>query len=779
MALRGLHLSFSPMRVRLPELILIGAAVATLFLWPIPWTTTPDGVLHLQRTRALAEAFQAGIFYPRLFPDFAFGYGYPVFNYYAPLSYYPAALLHWWGAPLAPAVLIGLALFSALAGWAAYHFFRGWAAPSVAFVGALLYLLLPYRLYDLFSRGALPEFVAFTWLPIIGLGLHQLLQQTAASLSIRTLVQSKNFVLAVLGWSALILTHNLSALLVLMAIGLALPFFLLPAIWKGVGKRKRGLLRVLALGLPILLGAGLAAFYVLPALLEITWVGIGQGQNTAGYANHFATLPTLFTWSFPYPYPVAAAPTVPVTGAVVVVLFGLLLLCLDPRAGRLRPAALLVLFISTCVLLLLTSLSRPLWDVTALVMGKLLFPWRWQMILGFATVWGLALMLQWLRESYFQRSRTGFVVLLGALLTLLAFHALGDLPRADTAVTPALLTRNAMWEFDAAVGQIGTAWLGEFTPKWVQEQRWAISRAPTDVATTNQPPILHAVADPGRAALAAPITPQLTPVRDGYLTAHFAVDFATPTRLIFHTFFWPAWRLAVDGHALSSFPVTNLGLLAVDVPAGQHLLTRRWQPTAAAITGWLITGLTWGLLLLLVLSARHSRRQLVSGWLLLGLLPVVGLLWPPQTVAPTVIGAAFGAPPTGPVEVRLEAVSAAPVRVGTPASVDLYWFIVDPQRPLTAFVHLLGADGQVVAQHDGPLAGDYTPFERWLPGLVVKRQHLVPLPADLPPGLYDLMAGVYLASDANTVLMPLRVDSQPGEQGSHRIRIGKIEVIPE
>ena len=53
-----------------------------------------DGLLHLYRVVALAAALQQGAIFPRWLPDLAFGYGFPLFVYYAPLAYYLTTLLH-------------------------------------------------------------------------------------------------------------------------------------------------------------------------------------------------------------------------------------------------------------------------------------------------------------------------------------------------------------------------------------------------------------------------------------------------------------------------------------------------------------------------------------------------------------------------------------------------------------------------------------------------------------------------------------------------------------
>ena len=52
------------------------------------------------------KAFQDGILYPRWAPDFAFGYGYPFFNIYGPLSSYVGELFLWLGFDYVGAVKI-------------------------------------------------------------------------------------------------------------------------------------------------------------------------------------------------------------------------------------------------------------------------------------------------------------------------------------------------------------------------------------------------------------------------------------------------------------------------------------------------------------------------------------------------------------------------------------------------------------------------------------------------------------------------------------------------
>jgi len=74
----------------------------------------------------------------------------------------------------------------------------------------------------------------------------------------------------------------------------------------------------------------------------------------------------------------------------------------------------------------------------------------------------------------------------------------------------------------------------------------------------------------------------------------------------------------------------------------------------------------------------------------------------------------------------------------------LYWqALAQPPSDFTVFVHLRKVNGDTVAQIDRlPVNGDY-PTSVWSAGEIVPDAITLPLPADLPPGKYTLVAGMY------------------------------------
>ena len=71
-----------------------------------------------------------------------------------------------------------------------------------------------------------------------------------------------------------------------------------------------------------------------------------------------------------------------------------------------------------------------------------------------------------------------------------------------------------------------------------------------------------------------------------------------------------------------------------------------------------------------------------------------------------------------------------------------YWRVeTPPPTPLKVFVHLVGESRSPVAQDDG--LG--SPSRGWVTGDLLVQKHVLPLPADLSPGLYKLQLGLYNA----------------------------------
>ncbi len=131
-------------------------------------------------------------------------------------------------------------------------------------------------------------------------------------------------------------------------------------------------------------------------------------------------------------------------------------------------------------------------------------------------------------------------------------------------------------------------------------------------------------------------------------------------------------------------------------------------------------------------------------------------LWP-------VTGPAVQGEPEYPLQGRLEGALALTGYARSPRSprpeqdleVSLYWQVLQPlAREYHSFVHLVDGEDGIVAQSDHRPGGVYYPTTLWRPGERLRDEHTLLVPADTPPSVYRLLAGMY-ALEGDGSLEPL------------------------
>ncbi len=96
---------------------------------------------------------------------------------------------------------------------------------------------------------------------------------------------------------------------------------------------------------------------------------------------------------------------------------------------------------------------------------------------------------------------------------------------------------------------------------------------------------------------------------------------------------------------------------------------------------------------------------------------------------------------------------------GDALTLTLYWQAqAEPSRAYTVFVHLYGADGQILAQHDGPPCAGRCPSHAWIAGEIVTDLHVLSLPegseACATSGGCSLGVGMYALPTLTRLAIP-------------------------
>lgn len=123
-------------------------------------------------------------------------------------------------------------------------------------------------------------------------------------------------------------------------------------------------------------------------------------------------------------------------------------------------------------------------------------------------------------------------------------------------------------------------------------------------------------------------------------------------------------------------------------------------------------------------------------------------------------------------QVRLAAyhVPEGAVAPGEDLSVAMFWEAMSPMaRDYTIFLHLTDATGHVLAQKDGPPGNQAPPTSHWLPGETMAERRTVAIPADMPPGRYQLRAGVYSLASGQRLIT---------DSGQDYVLLTEIDVHP-
>jgi mannosyltransferase len=112
---------------------------------------------------------------------------------------------------------------------------------------------------------------------------------------------------------------------------------------------------------------------------------------------------------------------------------------------------------------------------------------------------------------------------------------------------------------------------------------------------------------------------------------------------------------------------------------------------------------------------------------------------------------------------------------GGTIEVTLYWRGKGAtDRSYKVFTHLGDGRNPPLAQHDGPPGGGCCPTDTWIEGEVVVDQHVISLPADMPPGNYELLVGMY--HESSDQRLPV-FDSQGYELKGQQAAIAEVSII--
>ncbi len=730
-------------------------------LMSLPPTRSADGLLHLYRLVELEALWRNGILFARWLPDLAFGYGMPLFNYYAPLVYYLTTPLYSLGVPATLALNVSLAAALYVGAVGVFFFTRAVFSEIAregeigALVAAVAFLYSPYLLFNALERGNLAEEWALAFAPLAFWRLFVLSRTPNA----------RNWVLVVICAVAVLLSHNVTGFLFT-------PFFVGFAFISGFSQAREGewQKRAFALGTACIVALALSAFFWLPALVERDFVQIARVIVTPDFDYRFNFVPPLELIALLPRADTGRMNTMfPATLGVVqalLALIGIVVLLISPRVRRALPLFALAAAGFVFVALML-AVSQPLWDrVSLLSFVQLPMRLRGLVALCLAPLVGVPFFILCERWRLLGASITIVLLVLSALPMLYPLYA------RDVPLNPTLAD---MLSYEGRTGAIGTTSFGEYLPAGVRDV--------PDHSPLNDEYQRGVI--PNRFVL----PPGVTECGESLQRIAQTICVSSPMgwRAVFRAFYFPGWQVKIDNQVIQARATNGDGLLTFDVPSGEHTLSVNYSDTPVELlANWI--SIVSGVMVLGVGSIAFYERLCVrairSAETAVGRRDASSRMLPEQRVvrddglrsAVVVMFCAlvliafkslyvdrvsnlFVAHYAG---TQVEGIS-QPRRVqfgdemqllgfdvngrdfarGETVRVTLYWRALPAlQRDLSAFVHLTASDGFVKAQKDN-LHPANLPTTRWDVDAYAADTHAFEIPAALAPGEYELRAGVY------------------------------------
>lgn len=189
-----------------------------------------DLTFHLNRIASLSDAIKSGSFPQRIQFEMANGYGYPTPLFYGEFFLLIPAILHIFAIPLQTCYQIFGILVNFSTCCICFICFRkitnDW---KISLLGSALYTLSSYRIIDIYVRGAVGEYLAITFFPLLLYGFFFL--YTASS---RRAFKLSEYYPIILGLTGIIQSHILSCEMVAIFIVLFVFIF-----WKKTIQKHR------------------------------------------------------------------------------------------------------------------------------------------------------------------------------------------------------------------------------------------------------------------------------------------------------------------------------------------------------------------------------------------------------------------------------------------------------------------------------------------------------------------------------------------------------------
>ena len=705
-----------------------------------------DVEVHVHRIHAMSLALQEGNLYPRWISYLHLGYGYPIFNFYAPGYAYFTAIFEIAGLHITTAYNLVQTLAWSIGSLGMYLLARRFLPAPAALLATALWTFAPSRLYEVWWQGSIAQILSASFIPYLILGVVK--NSEAPSL--------RRILAIALPYATLIFTHTpMMYISTLYAAPLA---FFAAMVYSKLNIREI-VKRWFFIGTGFVIGIGLATIFLMPTLLELQYVQISEGiDETTNYlieqylpVSEIFTLPKLIDSTDLYlDFPRTLGLVSGVLSAIGIVAL--------VRRKQYGVAILSVAGLAFTIFMLL-DISFDVW-MTIPAFANLRFPARLLRIgaVLIALTGGASILL--LPEKW---------QIIG-MVAGIAFTVAQVLPISQP--YDVWLT----WENISAYDEIlheredrtwGTVSYDEFNPVWGER---IFLDVPTNPERYIDEPFHLRVF--GR-DIAEANWQGFSEENISDNTLRVITDIDRAVR--FRQYYFPGWQATVNGEPAEIYPDEEIGLITIDLPAGEHIVTLEYQGTNVQRLATVISLLSLVICFGLYYFGRNDAVEEKIEPENFPAIPAIGL-----AVAIILLAVAneyviqpnqwfkMQSPPTDPhyMETPVNITFGEQITLlgytlheetisrSNPLDIDLYWHmpeaIENNYRPVVQTVNLMQTEAWATSNNLQPGAGEFSTFT---PERFARDPYSLRLfDSDVPPYVAQIM--VQLIDENGTLTLP-------------------------
>lgn len=538
----------------------IVAAIATLPLFVCGFPKGSDAVKHYRWSTEFTKSLSDGALYPRWFPEANRGGGSPMPLYYPPLPFYLAAAFNAAVGNMLTAISLSCYLALALSGLTMYGFSRLTLSRPTSLLAAMLYMLVPYHMLDLYVGSAISEFWSFAWIPLILYFTYRIIEEPGLRAATGL----------ILSYTLLLQTHVVSGFL----ISVILPVFALLL--------TRDARRLLQIAGSLAFGAGISAIFLVPVLFERKYVHIERVLRH-DYKNYFlferlaSAFKTIVVPSEDNEYPLQTE--LAAFGLLLLLAASILPLWKKLRAGQQNDSRIklwLALLVVTSLSLLMTvRVTQPLWRIIP-GFAFLQFPFRWLLICSAG-----ASVLTAAAVSLVAGNAKRRVIYAAAFILVTAFNI----------TISAIAVMRMPQDPEELEDKLSSKEVPEYHPIWWDgKQNRALLEIP-------------AIVDGGDAIIQA--------IDAKGINQSYDVRAGSQSLLRLRPLYFPGWVARLDDNPIEIWP-SEEGNIELMVEPGEHHLTLSFEDTWPRRAGKIISAASVLCFLALIFITRRMKRRSVG-----------------------------------------------------------------------------------------------------------------------------------------------------------------------